>query len=243
MIRCLIALAAAACLCGCATHYVTPSGRADFAAFTSQSIKESFAATPATRFPAYIAVVRVQAPRYHSYLTDREGGVYGQGRYSIVTTRSVEDDADFQRLSGLMQVGGLVSLNALLLPQKLDSDRELREAAARLKADMVLLYTFDTSFHENNSSAALTTISLGLAPTRNVFVHVTASALLIDTRTGFIYGAIESNEHRRMITSAWVSQDAADRARLDAEKTAFGQLISELEKTWPRIIERAGKGA
>src|SRR5207237_4977421 len=130
-------------------------------------------------------------------------GVYGDGRYSVMTVKEVEDDADLDRIARLPDVGGLVSISRLLLPQTLKSDRELREAAARLKADMVLLYTFDTSFHDNDESVALNVVTLGLSPTQKVYVHVAASALLIDTRTGFIYAALESNEKREVLTNAW----------------------------------------
>ena len=206
-------------------------------------MRESFAAKPAAGFPAGIAAVRVQAPGYRSYYTEREGGVYGQGRYSVITVKEVEEDADIQRIARLPQVGGLITLSTLLLPAKLQSDSELREAAARLKADMVLLYTFDTSFHNNDASVALNVVTLGLSPTRRVFVRVAASALLIDTRTGFIYAALEANEKRQAISNAWESRATADRARRDAEKAAFKGLVSEFEKNWPQIIERAKKGA
>jgi hypothetical protein len=112
-----------------------------------------------------------------------------------------------------------------------------------LKADMLLLYTFDTSFHENDASVALNVISLGLSPTRKVFARVAASALLIDTRTGFIYAALEANEKREVTTNAWESRETADRARRDAEKTAFQRLVTEFEKNWAQIVERAKKGA
>jgi hypothetical protein len=102
-------------------------------------MRESFAAKPAAAFPASIAAVRVQASRYRSYYTEREGGVYGKGRYSIITVKEVEEDGDMQRIAKLPQVGGLISISTLLLPESLESDQELREAAARLKADMVLL--------------------------------------------------------------------------------------------------------
>jgi hypothetical protein len=108
---------------------------------------------------------------------------------------------------------------------------------------MVLLYTFDTSFHDNDASVALNVITLGLSPTRRVFVGVAASALLIDTRTGFIYAALEANEKRQVTTNAWESRETADRARRDAEKAAFKALVSEFEKNWPQIIERAKQGA
>lgn len=81
--RIMVAGIGIAVLSGCAT-YIPPSGRADLAAISSSSMRESFAARPAAEFPAGIAAVRVQAPRYRSYYTEREGGVYGDGRYSVV---------------------------------------------------------------------------------------------------------------------------------------------------------------
>jgi hypothetical protein len=238
----LIALAGIALLSGCAT-YIPPSGRADLTAISSSTMQESFAARPASGFPAGIAAVRVQAPRYRSYYTEREGGVYGDGRYSVITVKEVEEDSDLERLSKLPDVGGFITISRLLIPPQLQSDRELREAAARLKADMVLLYTFDTSFHDNDASVALNVITLGLSPTRRVFVRVAASALLIDTRTGFIYAALEANEKRQVTTNAWESRETADRARRDAEKAAFKSLVRDFEKNWAQIVERAKKGA
>ena len=238
----MVAIGSMALFCGCHT-YIPPSGRADLGAISSSTMQESFSAKPAAVFPASIAAVRVQAPRYRSYFTEREGGVYGDGRYSVVTVKEVEDDSDLDRISKLPEVGGLVGVSRLLLPQTLRSDRELREAAARLKADMLLLYTFDTSFHNNDESVALNVITLGLSPTRKVFVHVTASALLIDTRTGFVYAAVDANEKREVRTNAWESGETADRARRDAEKAAFKSLAGEFEKNWAKIVDRAKKGA
>ncbi len=227
---------------GCAS-YIPPSGRANLSTITSSSMRESFAAKPAAGFPAGIAAVHVQASHYRSYQTDTEGGVYGEGRYSVITTKEAENNADLDRLAHLPGIGGLISISTLLLPSKLESDRDLREAAAKLKADMVLLYTFDTSFHNEDASVALAVVSLGLSPTRHVSVQVAASALLIDTRTGFIYAALESNEKRRVLSNAWESRESADRARRDAEKAAFKNLAAEFEKNWPQVVERAKKGA
>jgi hypothetical protein len=238
----LLLLASAAFCGGCAT-YIPPSGRADLGNLSSFTMRESFEARPAAGMPASIAAVRVQAPGYKSFHTEREGGVYGHGRYTVVTVKEVEDDADLERLTKLPGVGGLITLNRLLIPARLESDRDLREAAARLKADMLLLYTFETSFHDNDASVALNVITLGLSPTKRIFVHVTASALLIDTRTGFIYAAMEANERRRVMTNAWESRASADRARQDAERTAFKGLVGEFERNWAAVVDRAGKGA
>ena len=235
----VFSVAAASFLTGCASTYIPPSGRADFSTFTTVSMQEGFAAKPAAGFPAGIAAVRVQTSNYRSFNTEREGGVYGSGRYSVITVKDVEDDADLERLQRLPNVGGLISISPLLLPKNLQSEISLREAAARLKADMLLLYTFDTTFHENDSSVTLSVISLGILPMQKVSVHVTASALVIDTRTGFIYAALEANEKRQLRSNAWESDESADRARRDAEKAAFKSLVGEFEKNWPKIVERA----
>src|SRR5207245_10844099 len=110
-----IAFGSIALFCGCAT-YVPPSGRADLSAISSFTMQESFASRPAAVFPASIAAVRVQAPTYRSYFTEREGGVYGDGRYSLITVKEVEDDSDFDRISRMPDVGGLISISRLLLP-------------------------------------------------------------------------------------------------------------------------------
>jgi hypothetical protein len=151
----------------------------------------------------------------------RAGGVHGGGRFSVITVREFETQEDFERIARLPEVGGLIGLSPLLIPENLRSDLELREAAARLKADLLLLYTFNTTFHDNDASVALKVITLGLSPTKKIFVRVNASALLVDTRTGFIYGAFDANERRELRSNSWESEEAADRARLSAEKAAF----------------------
>ncbi len=235
---CSMAIVGAGC-----SSYIPPSGRADLSQITSYSMKESFSAKPAAGFPAGIAAVRIQAPGYHSYSTEREGGVWGTGRYSVFLNKEVEDNADLERLAKLPDIGGLITISRLLLPEHLDTDKDLREAAARLKADMLLMYTFDTTFHDNNASVALTTVTLGLSPTKVIYVNTTCSAILIDTRTGFIYAAMEASERRKTLSNAWESKEVADRQRLDAEKAAFKSLVGEFEKNWPAVVERAKKGA
>ena len=88
----LITVVGIALLSGCAT-YIPPSGRADLKGISSSTMQESFSAKPAAALPASIAAVRVQAPGYQSYHTQREGGVYGQGRYSVITVKEVEEEA------------------------------------------------------------------------------------------------------------------------------------------------------
>lgn len=188
-----------ASLSGCADSYVTPGAKADLQSFAPTTIQSGFEAKPTNPFPASIAAVRVQASTYTNYFLQQNGGLYGSGngRYSVVMTREVEDQAQFDRIGTLPQVTGVVAINRLLLPAKLESDRELREAAARLHANLVFVYTFDTAFFNSDAATALTVVTLGLSPTRKVTAVTTVSSLLLDTLTGYVYSVCEATGSRR----------------------------------------------
>lgn len=222
---------------GCSTYY-PPGAKADLQAFAPTNIQAGFAAKPTSPFPASIAVVRVQAPDYGNYYIDRHGGRHGAGRYSVITAREVEDQAQFDRISALPRVAGLVTLNRLLLSGTLEDDRQLREAAARLQADLVFLYTFETAFYDIDAAKPLSVITLGLSPTRRITATTTASGLLLDTRTGYIYSAYEVTETEATLSSSWSSGDTADECRRKTERQAFAKLVNEFIASWPTLLQR-----
>lgn len=192
----------------------------------------------AANFPANIAIARIQAPGYESYKVSS----FGTGRYSVVTTREVESDADFEKLAGLQEVAGIAPLNRILLPAKLDSIKSLREAAARVKADILLIYTFDTSFHAGAQKfAPLNVISLGFLNNKEVTVTTTVSAAFFDVRTEYLYGLSEATARESKYASVWGTSDAVDDMRVATEKAAFEKLLPELEKTWTGIVREYGK--
>ena len=231
---CLVALAV---LGGCAQSYVVPGAKADLQAFAPVSVQEGFAAKPVASFPAAIALVRVQGPMYGNFHLGPAPAQAG-GRYSVVTTREVEDDAQFDRLGKLPQVDGVTGLNRMLLPDHPDSEKDLREAASRLHADLMLIYTFDTAFFNVDEARPLTAISLGFLPTRKIAVSTTASALLVDTRTGYVYSTYEATKRSDTRASVWASEDAADTARRDNERAAFAELVESMAGSWPRLLDR-----
>ena len=233
-------LAVLTALVGCAS-YIPPGAKADLQAFAPASVQEGFAAKPTSPFPASIAFVRVQGPSYTNYRLQQSGGAYGGGRYTVVTTREVEEESQLERITALPQIAGVTGINRMLLPERLEGDREIREAAARLHADLVLLYTFDTVFFEKDLAKPLTVITLGLSPTTKVFVTTTVSALLLDTRTGYVYSTYESTKKADTLSTAWGSRDSADEARRNNEREAFGLLLGQMEKTWPKLVEQSAR--
>ncbi len=234
----LITVAFAGVLAGCAS-YITPGAKADLQALAPADIQKGFETKPSNPFPAAIVGVRIQANDYSNYALARAGGRYGNGRFSVITVREVEEQDAIDRIAKLPQITGAIALNRMLLPETLDSYDDLRSGAAQLHADLMLIYTFDTAFFDRDAARPLTAITLGLSPTRKIRATSTASALLIDTRTGFIYGAFEATEQRDVLSTSWGSRDSADEVRKDAERAAFRKLVAEFEKTWPAILQRA----
>ena len=229
----LLALSTAIGLVGCST-YVTPGGPARLDTISNPNIREAFAAKPEANFPASIVFARVQSPGYHSYAVQG----YGSGRYSVITMRDFEEDSDYQRVQSLPNVAGAISLSRLLLPEHLDDDVSLRAAAAKLHADMLLIYTVSTEFRDRNKSTPLTVFTLGAAKTKDLLVSSTASAILMDVRTGFVYGALDSTEKATATASAWTTTDAVEASRKKTEQAAFQKLIGEFEPFWKNVVAR-----
>lgn len=228
----ILILGALIALGGCAS-YTTPGGSVQFSELVDADINILMSKQPAAEFPANIAIARIQAPGYQSYKVSS----FGTGRYSVVTTREVESKEDFKRLSQLPEIAGLAPLNRILLPAKLDSVKSLREASARLKADILLIYTFDTSFHAGEQKfAPLNVISLGFLKNKDVAVTTTVSAAFFDVRTEYLYGISEATAKESKNSSVWSTSDAVDDMRVSTETAAFKKLLPEIESTWSGIV-------
>jgi hypothetical protein len=242
-IRALIGIVLCFALAGCAS-YAAPGKPADFKALgvsreslTDSSINSTLARQPLASFPTGIAAVRIQAPGYHSNTAQ----AWGHGSYCVITTRDVETDKDWERLAKLPMVTGVAPINRLLLPQELNTDLELRQAAASLHADMLLIYTIDTQFYVKDHLAPLTVVTLGLSPSQTAQVVTTASAVLMDTRNGYLYGYAEATEKGAELTNAWFSESTVDGACHRTESKAFAKLVDQLADTWPRVVSNFKK--
>ena len=231
----IIVLALMSFLLGACASYTTPGGSVQLNELADEDIQDLMSKEPTAIFPVNVAVARVQAPGYASYRVNS----FGTGRYSVVTTREVETAADFKRLSSLPMIEGLAPLNRILLPANLDSIKSLREASARLKSDVLLIYTFDTSFHAGEQKfAPLNAISLGFLKNKKVTVTTTVSAAFFDVRTEYLYGLSEATAKASKHSSVWGTSDAVDDMRVSTEKTAFQKLLPEIEKTWSGIVSQ-----
>ena len=228
---------------GCMSSYVTPGPGAEMALFggtdaereqlTDHSIQQVLDRKPLAQFPTGLAVVRVQGPGYWSY-TCRG---WGRGGYSVVLERDTETEEHFERLRKLPLVTDVATVSRLLLPEHLKSDKELRRAAAMLHTDMLLIYTLDTSFEIEGYAEPLTVLTLGMLPNQQARVTTTASAVLLDTRNGYVYAVLEATEKHKQLANAWTSRQAVDQSRRKTETAAFQSLLDEFEEAWARVTK------
>ena len=219
---------------GCAS-YETPGGAVHLGDIDRADLAGAAAQQPSPRFPASIAVVRVQASQYRAYAA----ASYGSGRFSVVTTADLPSEQQFKALSTWPAVALVAPLDPLLLPAKLDSLDELRLAAAKSQADVLLIYTVDTTFQiKGRAYGPQASISLGLVPDSDAHITSTASAIFTDVRTGFSYGSTEATVKLAGLAEAWGSSDAVDKKRVEAEQQAFALLLSQAEKSWTGIEQQ-----
>lgn len=232
---------------GCETSYTVPGPAAEMKNFgvtpadqreklTDDQIKKELERKPLATFPANLCIARVQGSGYGNYHRQYS---YGRGTYSVVLTRDnlVETDAHFKKLADLPMVAGLAPLNRMLLPSELKSDMELRQAAAKLHAQILLLYTFDTHFYNENSASPADVITFGFGKHQNIRITTTASAALLDVRNGYVYGVAEATAEHEQPTTSWNNEEKADESRRKAEAQAFDQLVTQLTQTWKGVVE------
>jgi len=156
----------------------------------------------------------------------------------VITLRDVESEADLKKLGSLPQVAGLAAVNRLVVPEGIDGERDLRAMGAAVQADMLLLYTFETVFESDTVVPALGTITLGIFPSERARVTSTASAALLDTRTGYVYALAETTVKDGQLANRWNTTDALEQSRRRAEGAAFGKLVEELRQAWTGVVER-----
>ena len=235
MARLLAILSICIFISSCASSYVTPGGNVNLSNIQDTGIKEIYELKPTAKFPAHIVFTRIQQSGYSSY--SNRG--YGSGSFSVITNREIESDTDIERIRNLDNVNGIAPLSKVIIPSNITGLRDLRVAAAKLHADILMVYTFDTTFKVGPKKfQASDIISLGFLENKEVKVFSTASAAFYDAKTGYLYGLAEATETKSQMSDLWESSATVDKLRKEAEKAAFTSLVPEIERTWGAIVKQ-----
>lgn len=241
LVRALALLLALALASACQT-YVPPGEGADLSGFvpsgaSEEEIQAILSRKPAAPFPATLALLRVQGASYRSASYERPYGTH-RDRFSVIGVRELEDEAQLARISALPWVRGVALGNSLLNASHARDELDLRRMAAQLQADLTVIYTVNTAFRSEDEAPLLTAVSLGLIPTRVDSITSTATAVMIDTRTGYLYGTAEATERRDRRTGLAYDDGSIDQTRLAIERAAFAKLLGEFEHMGALVAER-----
>ncbi|MFN0316900.1 MAG: hypothetical protein ACKVQA_17920 [Burkholderiales bacterium] len=221
----------------CAT-YVTPGAgvRLKVPSTPEEDAGALTAVEPTAAFPARIAIARIQDAGYIAKGTM----CTGSGKYCLVVTRDAQTQSEAQRIARFPMVAGLAPIVSPASPS-LQSYADVRAIAESLDAGILLLYSLDTAFRvDTKPFGPMDVISLGMTPKKNTRVTTNATSLLLDVKTGFVYGVAEATATEESTASAWTSAEKADAVRLRTETAAFQRLITEVERLWAGIAKEHG---
>lgn len=228
---------------GCNESYVTPSKGANLTVFQSTDVVASDQSgasgavsepVPMAEFPVHLAVARIQMPCDSYYYADQVS------TYAVASVRDVESGSDvsFEALEGIAQI---VPINHMLLGGQQKDPDMLRRAAASLKAQMVFVYTLDTRLSEEDWSSPISIATLGMAPTVTTRVTTTASGVLLDTQTGYVYGAVEATSSKSQKAAFLTRENAWDQCQRQTEKQAYEKLFEQFKAYWKDVYLQYAK--
>lgn len=222
-----ITFSATAFLSGCASYVNSPAARSAVAAkreaFSHTLISRAYNAKPAMQFPAVVAV----AP---------------QGEEAVMHLRALDalgklDNAKRQHdLRALPMISGLLENGSAHPDSQNVFDLRLREAAARMHADAVLLISMETNATNGEVFAPLTTATLGLFPNNRYEIIATGLAAIVDTKTGYVYGTVEKSAAKTGVVMVAGSDESLARRKQQAQREAMEKLIAEFPTFWQGIV-------
>lgn len=204
---------------GC--HYDTPATYSlPVTPGPSGAIQENSNARPTVRFPARVAVARIES---------------SGGGFRMIPETDVEQSEHAAAASALPGVAGIVSLNRVALVSSVKSYRELDTEARKVGADLVAVYRFETSERSNDLFIPLSIATLGLAPTNTFTTVATATLIVRDARTGYLYGVLEESATDKGLTAGMDVYNAQERSKQHAKKEALDKLTEKLPRFWETV--------
>ncbi len=120
---------------------------------------------------------------------------------------------------------------------------QLRRAALRLNADMLLIYEVRTSRTPTGTFPLVGLASLGVVPDSSAAYTASAVALLVDVRTSYQYATLNAQAEGSRISNMWGRSSAAYAAEMDALRETNEKLLANFASAWKEILATHRKAA
>ncbi|QJE98659.1 hypothetical protein [Luteolibacter luteus] len=210
-------------LMACNEYYTPPSTSLPMTQGPSGAPQDNPHARPTVRFPARVAVARIE----------KSGD-----SFHLVSGANEEDPAHAAKAASLPGVRAFVPLNRVALTGSVKSYRELDREALKMGADILAVYRYDTDVAVNDAFEPLTLATLGFAPT---IKHETSSVVTLivrDARTGYVYGVLEERADRGGVTTGMTLYGSERNAKKFTRKQAMDRLMERLPGFWNGILAK-----
>jgi len=210
-------------LAACNEYYTPPTTSLPMTQGPSDAPQDNPQASPTVRFPARVAVARIER----------------SGNFFHLDSGAIEEDpAHAAKAAALPGVRGFVPLNRVALTGSVKSYRELDREAMKLGADILVVYRYDTEVAVNDAFEPLTIATLGLAPTINHKTSSVVTLMVRDARTGYIYGVMEERADRKGVAMAMTLGGSGQDSKEDTRKQAMDRLMERLPAFWNGVLAK-----
>jgi hypothetical protein len=222
---------------GCQSYVNSPRGvamrKAKAAEFSHPLIARAYNAKPAIRFPAVIGLAAMDA-RTQTHLRNLDAFDKLDGLKSLP---HVKDTVSVNSLVMANSDSELAGPDGKPTPIWNKSDVIVREAAAKLHADAVLMMIVETTVTDGKIFAPFTLLTLGMFPNDRSEVIATALAALVDTRTGYVYATVERSAGKTCHAMSW-DDDTRERTVENASRRAMEKLLGEFPAVWRGVVAK-----
>ncbi len=188
----------------------------------SASSETRSAAFVPPRFPIVLAVARVQRGRPLRLLSP--------------VGRDAMSEEELGRLAMLPHVRKIAPITLWETEPNAGSIAQLRTAARRLNADMLLVYELDNERQPTGTFPLVGLASLGVIPDSKEVSLGNAAALLIDVRSSYQYATVTAQADGSRVSNYWGRDGARADAAADARRETMGKLVSRFASSWQEIV-------
>ncbi len=105
-----------------------------------------------------------------------------------------------------------------------------------MRANLLLIYTFDTDINVASMGSPIDLVTLGFLPSQCAEAVTTATASLVDTRNGYVYATAEATATADRRANTWTRSSAVDRSRQRTQAEAFDKLVDAFVQSWDGVL-------
>ena len=213
---------------------------------TDKDIQAILDKRPLAKFPVTLAVACVDRSYSHGYY-----GYWWWNADERARIKEEEKQGWLEATKGIKAISDTCFVSDLLLPEITKHDghwqyaghsmKGLRAAAARLHADLLLVYSAPSDYGNETNPASLlylTIVGCWVSPGNDISSYTLARAALVDVRTGYVYAVAEDDAEAKTITPVAYDEKVYKKLMKKTRAEAVTKLQTQIKSILPKLKGR-----